>query len=99
MVLPVTAARWSAFQHKSVPSAATFFGASMFSLSGAINVSLFMLVRPRLLLFNPPEEPSRVRVELGHSGSTSSAMILGGSKYNINHLPTSTDDMGERARD
>jgi len=28
----------------------------MFSLSGAINVLLFLIIRPRLLLFAPPEE-------------------------------------------
>ncbi|KAH9048332.1 hypothetical protein EDB84DRAFT_263787 [Lactarius hengduanensis] len=56
MVLPLTIARWSLFNHKEVSSAATFFGVSMFNLSGAINVLLFLIVRPQLLLFSPPEE-------------------------------------------
>ncbi|KAH9052528.1 hypothetical protein EDB87DRAFT_1570446 [Lactarius vividus] len=56
MVIPLSVARWLHFGHKSVPSAATFFGLTMFHLSGAINVLLFLIVRPRLLLFTPPEE-------------------------------------------
>jgi len=40
----------------NVPSAVVFFIASMFNLSGAINVLLFLFIRPQLLLFSPPEE-------------------------------------------
>ncbi|KAN0138425.1 hypothetical protein V8E53_003888 [Lactarius tabidus] len=54
VVLPLTIARWSLFNHKKVSSAATFFGVSVFNLSGAINVILFLIVRPQLLLFSPP---------------------------------------------
>jgi hypothetical protein len=76
VILPLSVARWSQFQHKSgsVPSAATFFGVSMFSLSGAINVCLFLLVRPRLLLFNLPEEPVKSECELA-CPSLNSAML------------------------
>jgi len=56
MVLPLSIARWSLFNHKKVSSLATFFGVSVFNLSGAINVLLFLIVRPELLLFSPPEE-------------------------------------------
>ncbi|KAH9052532.1 hypothetical protein EDB87DRAFT_1722850 [Lactarius vividus] len=55
MVIPLSVSRWLHFGHKSVPSAATFFGLMMFNLSGAINVLLFLIVRPHLLLFTPPE--------------------------------------------
>lgn len=37
-------------------SAATFFGVSVFNLSGTINVLLFLIVRPQLLLFSPPDD-------------------------------------------
>ncbi|KAH9015979.1 hypothetical protein EDB84DRAFT_756844 [Lactarius hengduanensis] len=59
MVIPLSVARWLLFNHKKVPSAATFFGIIMFHLSGAINVLLFLIVRPRLLLFTPPEKLGR----------------------------------------
>ncbi|KAI9435760.1 hypothetical protein H4582DRAFT_1780533, partial [Lactarius indigo] len=54
MILPVSIARWSAFSNKKVPSAAAFFAVWMFSMSGAINVLLLLIVRPQLLLFSPP---------------------------------------------
>ena len=55
VVLPLSVARWLLFTHHDVPSAATFFGDSMFHLSGAINVLLFLIIRPKLLLFTCPE--------------------------------------------
>ena len=33
-----------------------FFGETVYNLSGAINVLLFLIVRPKLLLFPPPED-------------------------------------------
>ena len=56
IVLPLSIARWLQFNGKHVSSAATFFGVSVFNLSGAINVLLFLIVRPQLLLFSPPED-------------------------------------------
>ncbi len=56
MVIPLSVSRWLAFSHGSVASAALFFGSVMFNLSGTINVLLFLIVRPQLLLFTPPEE-------------------------------------------
>ncbi|KAH8979953.1 hypothetical protein EDB92DRAFT_1954414 [Lactarius akahatsu] len=56
VVIPLSVSRWLLFNHKKVPSAATFFGIIMFHLSGAVNVLLFLIVRPRLLLFTPPEK-------------------------------------------
>ena len=55
MVVPLSVSRWLLFSHKNVPSAATFVGQIMFNLSGAVNVLLFLIVRPHLLLFPPPE--------------------------------------------
>ncbi|KAH8998216.1 hypothetical protein EDB86DRAFT_820456 [Lactarius hatsudake] len=67
MVIPLSVSRWLQFSHKSVPSAATFSGLIMFNLSGAINVLLFLIVRPRLLLFTPPEELGESKVEFSSS--------------------------------
>ncbi|KAI0276639.1 hypothetical protein BGY98DRAFT_694141 [Russula aff. rugulosa BPL654] len=44
VVLPITIARWLLFSNHHVPSAAIFFGVSMFYLSGAINVLLFLII-------------------------------------------------------
>ena len=74
MVLPLSITRWSLFNHKKVSSVATFFGVSVFNLSGAINVLLFLIVRPKLLLFDPPGEVSEPGVGLGHR-TTSSEII------------------------
>ena len=74
VVLPVSIARWSSFNHKSVSSAATFFAVSMHDLSGAINVFLFLVVRPQLLLFTPPEETIEHEMDLARHGM-SSAML------------------------
>jgi hypothetical protein len=56
IVLPITIARWLLFSHHNVSSAATFFAISIFYLSGAINVLLFLVTKPNLLLFPRPEE-------------------------------------------
>ena len=67
MVLPHSITRWSLFNYKRVSSQATFFGVSVFNLSGAINVLLILIVRPasELLLFSPPEGVGYLEVELG----------------------------------
>ena len=100
VVLPLTIARWSLFNHKKVSSAATFFGVSVFNLSGAINVILFLTVRPQLLLFLPPEEfsePEEV-VELGQP-ATGSAIFTDPAKYTQSPQATGVGlaDDGERS--
>jgi hypothetical protein len=55
-VLPISIARWSLNSHKNVASATIFFGETVYNLSGAINVLLFLIVRPQLLLFPRPED-------------------------------------------
>ncbi|KAH9961213.1 hypothetical protein BC827DRAFT_1203226 [Russula dissimulans] len=57
VVLPLSVARWSLVSHKDIPSVALLFGLTMFNLSGAINVLLFLIIRPQLLLFAPPKQP------------------------------------------
>ncbi|KAH9014333.1 hypothetical protein EDB85DRAFT_2287593 [Lactarius pseudohatsudake] len=74
MVIPLSVSRWLLASHKSVPSATPIFGSIMFNLSGAINVLLFLIVRPHLLLFTPPEELGESSVGLANT-STSSAIL------------------------
>ncbi|KAI9434894.1 hypothetical protein H4582DRAFT_2080561 [Lactarius indigo] len=76
MVIPLTVSRWLLFSHKHVPSATTFFGLTMFNLSGALNVLIFLIVRPRLLLFIPPEEFGESGMELAKI-STNEARTYG----------------------
>jgi len=64
VVLPLSIARWLQFGHHHVPSAVTFFVVSMFYLSGAINVILFLVIRPELLLFPRPERLGEEEIEL-----------------------------------
>ena len=97
MVLPLSITRWSLFNHKTVSSAATFFAVSMFNLSGAMNVLLFLIVRPDLLLFYPPEEFSGSEIELRHA----STIFPDAAKYHHNPQPTGTgfaEDVGNRVR-
>jgi hypothetical protein len=56
VVLPISITRWLLFTNHHVSLAATLFAISMFYLSGAINVLLFLIIRPELLLFPRPEE-------------------------------------------
>ncbi|KAN0131080.1 hypothetical protein V8E53_011081 [Lactarius tabidus] len=79
VVLPLSITRWStsSHNHKNVPSAAALFAGSMFNLSGAINVLLFLIVRPQLLLFTPPEELSELTDPF-----TSSAILEETVKHN-----------------
>ncbi|KAI0305707.1 hypothetical protein B0F90DRAFT_1624778 [Multifurca ochricompacta] len=87
VVLPLSAARWSMSNDKKapVPSAATFFAVIMFNLSGAINVLLFLTVRPRLLLFTPPEEHVEPEIELTRASNGSGIFPDDTTKYN--HSP------------
>jgi hypothetical protein len=64
IVLPVTISRWLEFRGHNVSSAATFFGVIMFNLSGAINVLLFLIFKPQLLLFPRPDELPHPEIEL-----------------------------------
>jgi hypothetical protein len=55
VVLPLSIARWSLYDHIKFPSAATFFAVTTWNMSGAINVFLLVLIRPQLLLLTRPE--------------------------------------------
>jgi len=69
IVLPLTVARWLTFSHHHVPSAVTFFANSIFYLSGFINVLLFLIIRPELLLFPRPKELGREEMEIASQGT------------------------------
>ncbi|KAI0276627.1 hypothetical protein BGY98DRAFT_919174 [Russula aff. rugulosa BPL654] len=73
VVLPFTIARWLQFRDHHVSSAATFFGSSMFHLSGAINVLLFLITRPELLLFPRPEQLEEQEIDLTPQDDTGAA--------------------------
>jgi len=90
IVLPISIARW--VSSKDVPSAATFFSVCLFNLSGAINVLLFLIVRPQLLLFTPPEGFSESKVA---SPSTSSAILAETTNYNHSPQPAGRELAGD----
>ncbi|KAI0276635.1 hypothetical protein BGY98DRAFT_1097990 [Russula aff. rugulosa BPL654] len=75
MVLPLSIARWLQFSHHHVSSAATFFGSTIFHLSGAINVLLFLIIRPELLLFPRPEQLDEEEIVLTPQDDTGAAIF------------------------
>jgi len=94
VVLPLSAARWSQFSGRHVPSAATFFGVSMFNLSGAINVFLLLTVRPELLLLirpdqDDPDEPD-IKLAPQNPQPTGDAILLETIHYQHSPMPTTT---------
>jgi hypothetical protein len=89
VVLPLTIARWSLFNHKKVTSAATFFAVSMFNLSGAINVLLFLIVRPQLLLFTRPVEFPEPEIDLSPR-PLGDEIFSDAAKYQHSPAPTGT---------
>jgi hypothetical protein len=100
MILPLSIARWSQDNHKTIPSAALFLGFSTFNLSGVINVSLFWIIRRGRLLFTPPEETSKSEIELVPP-SPGSAMSPDTANDNQGLQPIGMvplDDLGERPR-
>ena len=83
MVLPLSISRWLLFGNHDVPSAATFFSVTLYSLSGAINVLLFLVVRPHLLLFPRPERFAEPDMEIApqDTGPTGPAMFFDITKF------------------
>jgi len=92
IVLPISITRWLTFGSKTVPSAATFFSVSVFNLSGAINVLLFLIIRPQLLLFTPPEGFSGPEIA---EPSTSSAILDETAEYKHSPQPTGMELVGD----
>ena len=95
MVIPLSVSRWLQFSHKSEPSAAIFFGSIMFNLSGAINVLLFLNLRPHLLLFTPPGELDEPKVELANLSIDSAVFPADMVNYCHSPQPTGTELMDD----
>jgi hypothetical protein len=77
------------FGHHNVPSAVTFFGVSIFYLSGTINVLLFLVIRPGLLLFPRPEELAEPEIELAPQ-DTGPAILSDTDSAKFQHSPEPT---------
>ena len=52
------------------------FGQSMFNLSGATNVLLFLIIRPQLLLFSLPENSAEPEIQMPHLNRAPSPDIV-----------------------
>ncbi|KAI0276618.1 hypothetical protein BGY98DRAFT_934918 [Russula aff. rugulosa BPL654] len=89
VVLPLTIAGRLQFSHHHVSSAATFFASSMFHLSGAINVLLFLIVRPELLLFPRPRQLDELEIELTPQEDTGPAIFSDPAKFQLSPEPIS----------
>ncbi|KAI0266781.1 hypothetical protein BC834DRAFT_112963 [Gloeopeniophorella convolvens] len=101
VVLPVSVARWLLFNHQAVPSAVTFLAVSIFNLSGAINVLLLVIIRPRLLLFIPPGSSVKTEANISQPALNNSAAPAGATKSDQNLPPTAVgldDDMKGQVR-
>jgi hypothetical protein len=98
IILPLTIARCVEFGHHNVPSAVTFFGVSIFYLSGAINVVLFLIIRPGLLLFPRPEERDEPEIELAQPEApqdTVSAIFSDTTRIHHSPDPSSSATLGD----
>jgi hypothetical protein len=93
-ILPTTIARWLQFNHKKVSSATILLCVCVFDLSGATNVLLFLIIRPQLLLFTPPEDYRGPEAEIGRSNNE-----ISNDTENYNHSLRATEkefaDYGE----
>ena len=87
VVLPLMIPHWLLFSNKSVPSAAIFFGDTMLNLAGAIDVLLFLIVRPHIPLLTSTEEPGEPNVELTNPSASSTIYP---DMFNDKHSPQPT---------
>jgi hypothetical protein len=71
----------------------------MFHLSGAINVLLFLITRPELLLFPRPSQLDGQEVELASQEDTGPAISSDTAKLRLSPEPTSAPLEDESARD
>jgi len=58
-----------------------FFGLTMFNLSSAINVFLFLTIRPQLLLFAPPEMAAEAETQMSHLNP---GLVILPIQFNVN---------------
>jgi len=78
-VFPNTISRWLYFSHVTVPYQFTFFANTLFALSGALNVVLFLVTRPDVVV---GQNTIVEELPLSHKGSEQ--LILNDQ----GHLPT-----------
>ncbi len=93
VILPISITRWLQPEHH-VPSATTFFAVTLFYLSGAINVLLFLIIRPELLLFPRPELLPEPEMELAPQGA--SPAILSNAEYFQNSPEPTSMELGDK---
>ena len=93
VVLPISVTRWS-HSHHHVPSAALFFANSMFYLSGAINVLLFLIIRPELLLFPRPKELDGQDMQLAPTPQGTDPAIMAQFQHNPEPTSAALEDGG-----
>ncbi|KAI0276631.1 hypothetical protein BGY98DRAFT_1097988 [Russula aff. rugulosa BPL654] len=93
--------RWLQFSHHHVSSAATFFASSVFHLSGAVNVLLFLTIRPGLLLFPRPRllDYPEQEIELARRENTGRANFSDTAEFQHSPEPTLVIREGEGTRD
>ncbi|KAI0047429.1 hypothetical protein FA95DRAFT_1228378 [Auriscalpium vulgare] len=65
LVIPLSIARFRAFNGHHVPVGVTFTATTLFYLSGFANVLLLLITRPTLLLLQPPQPLEAVQVQIG----------------------------------
>jgi hypothetical protein len=71
----------------------------MFYLSGAINVLLFLIIRPGLLLFPRPRQLDEQEIELTPQDDTGPAIFSDTAKFEHSPEPTSVALEDEGSRD
>ncbi|SRR5258708_36591739 len=98
VVLPLTVTWRVQSAHHHVSSAVRFFGGTIFYLSGAINVILFLIIRPELLLFPRREEVAEPEIELASQG-TGLGILSNAVKSQYRQESTSMDRGDEGSRD
>ena len=71
------------------------FGFSMFHLSGAINVLLFLIIRPELLLFPRPRQLDEQEIVLIPKGDTGKANFSDTAKSQHSSEPATSAALEE----
>ena len=94
IILPLSIMRWLQFSkfnnHYNVPAAATLFSSTLLNLSGAINVLLFLVFKPGLLLFSRPDQLTQPDHELVQVVPVGNGSGIFTDPPNIHHSPEPT---------
>lgn len=98
LILPLSVVRWISFVQErggrtnSIPSSATFTVISIYGLSGAFNVILFVVTRPESILFGRRSDLGMLpeRTPPTHKHEITDTSTQGGS--NLGRLPSRDSD-------